>query len=128
LADDPNYDTIRKRAQRAAEIVPKIREALKARTALEWEEVFGERVPSSAVRGIEHMFDHPQVLAEGLVNTFDHPALGSYRGMAAPLKFSAAPPPIPSAAPLLGQHTAEILASCGYSKEEIEGLRRKGVI
>ena len=44
-----------------------MRDALAAKTALEWEELFGERVPCAAVRPIEDMFDHPQVLAEDLV-------------------------------------------------------------
>lgn len=128
LAVDPNYDTVRKRAQRAGEIVPKIRAALKCRTAVEWEELFGERVPCGAVRPIEDMFDHPQVLAEGLVATFEHPTVGRYRGMARPLKFSESSGPEPFAAPALGQHTAEVLVRYGYSAEELEQLRKLKVI
>jgi crotonobetainyl-CoA:carnitine CoA-transferase CaiB-like acyl-CoA transferase len=128
LAKDPNYDTVRKRANRAAEIVPRIRAALLRRTALEWEEVFGDRVPCGAVRPIEDMFDHPQVLAEGLVGTFDHKTAGRYRGMAKPLKFSDSPGPEPFAAPALGQHTAEVLTRIGYSAEELERLRKRKVI
>jgi crotonobetainyl-CoA:carnitine CoA-transferase CaiB-like acyl-CoA transferase len=48
----------------AAELVPEVRAGLAARTALEWEEMFGERVPCAAVRPIEDMFNHPQVLVE----------------------------------------------------------------
>ena len=48
LANDPRYDTVRKRAQHAAEIVPKLRAALMTRTALEWEAVVRRR---GAVRG-----------------------------------------------------------------------------
>jgi crotonobetainyl-CoA:carnitine CoA-transferase CaiB-like acyl-CoA transferase len=128
LAQDPNYDTVRKRAIHAAEIVPKVREALKSRTAFEWEELFGERVPCVAVRPIEDMFDHPQVLAEGLVTTFEHKTVGRYRGMAKPLVFNGSPGPEPFAAPCLGQHTAEVLARFGYSVEELEHLRKRKVI
>ena len=122
LADHPDFDTVRKRARRAAEIVPKIHDALAKRSALEWEDLFGDSVPCAAVRPIEDMFDHPQTLAEGLVTTFDHPAAGRYRGVRKPVKFSATPGPEPFAAPALGQHNAEILASLGYSTEEIERL------
>ena len=128
LADNPKYDTVRKRAKCAAEIVPVIRNALLARTALDWEKVFGEQVPCCAVRPIEEMFDHPQVLAQGLVASMEHPRLGSYRGLRKPLKFSATPCPEPFAAPALGQHTDEILASAGYAADEIEKLRGLGVI
>jgi formyl-CoA transferase len=128
LAHDPNYDTVRKRAQRAAEIVPKIQAALQSATALEWEERFGDRVPCGAVRPIEDMFDHPQVLAEGLVATFEHKTVGPYRGVARPIKFSQSPGPEPFAAPALGQHTAEVLARHGYSAAMLDQLRKRKVI
>jgi formyl-CoA transferase len=128
LAADPNYDSVRKRAERAEEIVPKIRAALLARTAIEWEQIFGEEVPCCAVRQIEDMFDHPQVNAQELVATFEHPAVGRYRGLANPIKFSASEPNAPCAAPAQGQHTDEILAACGFSKEEIADLRKAKVI
>jgi formyl-CoA transferase len=128
LASNPKYDTVRKRAKCAAEIVPAIRATLKSHTALEWEEIFGDDVPCCAVRPIEEMFDHPQVLAQGLVTTVQHPRLGSYQGLRKPLKFSETPGPEPFAAPTLGQHTDEILASAGYSEQDIGQLRRLGVI
>ncbi|HKV54074.1 MAG TPA: CoA transferase [Candidatus Binataceae bacterium] len=128
LADDPDYDTVRKRAERAAKIVPKIRQALLAHTALEWEEIFGDRVPCCAVRRIEEMFDHPQVLSQGLVRTFEHPTIGKYRALANPIKFSATETGEAFAAPALGQHTDEILQRCGFSREEIENFRKAGVI
>ena len=128
LARNPKFDTVRKRAKCAAEIVPPIREALQSHTALEWEEIFGQQVPCCAIRRIEDMFDHPQVLAEGLVATVGHPRIGSYRGLRKPLKFSAAPGPEPFAAPTLGQHTDAILASTGYTVEDIAQLRKLGVI
>ena len=73
LAADPRYDTVRKRAQHPAEIVPRIRDALRARTALEWEQHFGERVPCSAVREVEDMFEHEQVHAESMIATLRAP-------------------------------------------------------
>ena len=42
-------------------------------TALEWEEIFSERVPNAAVRDIDSMFDFDQVLAEEMVTTVEHP-------------------------------------------------------
>ena len=128
LAADPQYDTVRKRARRAAELVPKVRAALRKRTALEWEERFGDRVPCGAVRNIEEMFEHPQVLAERLVGSFDHPIAGRYRAMARPVHLSGSPGPEPFAAPELGQHTVEVLSRYGYSEKELDELRRLGVI
>ena len=126
LAEDLNYSSVKQRAQRADEIVPKLREALLVRTALEWEQVFGERVPCGAVRAIEDMFDHPQVLAGDMVATFDHPVVGSYRGLAHPIKFSATPGPRPFAAPAFGQDTVSVLQRQGYPVEEVERLIKLG--
>ncbi|HEX7889665.1 MAG TPA: CoA transferase, partial [Ramlibacter sp.] len=50
------YDSVRKRAQHHDEIVPKLRAALAARSALEWEALFGEEVPCAAARSVEDMF------------------------------------------------------------------------
>jgi crotonobetainyl-CoA:carnitine CoA-transferase CaiB-like acyl-CoA transferase len=128
LALDQRYATLRKRAEHAGEIVPKVRAALSARTALEWEEIFGDRVPCSAARSIEDMFDHPQVQAEDIVADFDHPLVGHYRGFANPVTFSSTPGPHPFAAPAFGQHSDEVLRKIGYTGEDIEQLRRRGVV
>jgi formyl-CoA transferase len=68
------------------------------------------------------------VAAEGILASFEHPAVGRYRGMAHPVRFGDAPPPAPSAAPELGQHSRAILAGLGYADEEIERLCRAGAV
>lgn len=108
LGKDPRYDTVRKRAQHADEIVPKLRAVLLTRTALEWEELLGEQVPCAMARRIEDMFDHPQVIAESMVTSIEHPTLGSYRGVSRPINFGRTPGPEPFAAPILGQDTGKL--------------------
>ena len=110
LHDDPRYDSVKKRAARRDEIVPQLREALAARTALEWEAVFGESVPCAASRSVADMFDAPQVQAEAMVATIAHPTLGSYRGFTQPWVYGRTPGPEPFAAPTLGQHSDEVRA------------------
>jgi formyl-CoA transferase len=128
LARDPRFDTVRKRAEHAGEIVPRIREALQAHTALEWEARLAERVPCAAARAVEDMFDHPQVASEGILDSFEHARIGRYRGMAHPIRFGAGPPPAACAAPVLGQHSRDILAWLGYAEEEIERLCSGGAV
>jgi len=118
LADDPRYDSVRKRAQQGAEIIPQLHAALAAHTALEWEVLFGDEVPCAAARRVEDMFDHPQVLAEGIVTTLDHPAVGRYRGVTQPIKFGRTPGPAPFAAPTFGQDTEAVIASTGELPDE----------
>ncbi len=126
LAADPRFDTVKKRAAHAGEIVPKIRAALATRTAVEWERRLGERVPCAAARAVEDMFDHPQVEAEGILASFEHPRIGRYRALARPIDVGVGPPPV--AAPALGQHSREILAGLGYADHEIERLCRAGAV
>lgn len=113
LATNERYDSVRKRAQHKDELVPQLRAALAARTALEWEAEFGEEVPCAAARAVEDMFDHPQVQAEDMIGTFEHPTLGSYRGFTRAIEFARTPGPEPFAAPVLGEHTRELKASIG---------------
>jgi crotonobetainyl-CoA:carnitine CoA-transferase CaiB-like acyl-CoA transferase len=128
LATDPRCATMRSRAEHATDLLPELRAALAERTALEWEALFGERVPCAAVRPIEDLFDHPQVLAQDLVTTLDHPAIGRYRTMTKPISFSDTPGPPPTASPTFGQHSDEVLAGYGYSETEIVKLRESGVV
>jgi formyl-CoA transferase len=57
------------------------------------------------------MFDDPQVAAEGMITTYDHPVAGRYRAFQHPVKFSRTPGPDPITAPTLGQHTQALLAA-----------------
>ena len=128
LADDPRYDSVRKRAVAAAEIVPLLHAALAKRTAGEWEALFGDDVPCAASRRIEDMFDHPQVVAEAMVATVDHPVVGSYRGVAEPIKFGRTPAPRPFAAPTFGQDSDAFLGRNGVSPDELAALRADGAV
>ncbi|MDF2097337.1 CaiB/BaiF CoA transferase family protein [Aquibaculum arenosum] len=128
LGADARYDTMKKRAVLADELLPALHEALKAHTAEEWEKIFSGRVPCSVVRPIEDMFDHPQVLAENLVTTLENKDVGAYRTMTKPVKFDRAPGPAPFGAPAVGQHSDEILSEHGFSKVAISQLRAKGAV
>ena len=128
LAADPRYDSVRKRAEHADVLVPLLRAALAHKSARDWETVFGADVPCAAARTVEDMFDHPQVLAENMVATLQHPALGAYRGFAEAVRFGNAPPAAPSGAPAFGQHSDEVLAAHGYTQDEIARLRGLGVL
>ncbi|MDH2050878.1 CaiB/BaiF CoA transferase family protein [Achromobacter marplatensis] len=128
LAANERYDSVRKRAEHRDEIVPRLHEALRARTAREWEAWFGEEVPCAAARGVEDMFDFPQVQAENMVTTFTHPVVGSYRGFAQAIKFGRSQPDAPRAAPAFGEHSEAVLAEAGVSAERLAALRERGAL
>ncbi|MGQ0583813.1 MAG: CaiB/BaiF CoA transferase family protein [Reyranella sp.] len=131
LVGDARYDDMKKRKQHEDALVPQLRAALVTRTATEWEALFGERVPCAVVRDLEDMFDHPQVEAQELVVTHAHPKVGSYKAMVGPVSIEGAEGSGRSAerrAPLLGEHTDEILRQAGLGLAQIEALRKDGAI
>lgn len=129
LANNPRYDDMKKRREHEDEILPRLRAALATRTALEWEAIFAEAVPCTAVRRIEDMFDHPQVLAQGLVSTHEHPTLGAYRAMSSPVVIDGGRGSSPDRrAPMLGEHTDELLRQFGVDDAGIRALKDCGAV
>ncbi len=127
LASDPRYDTMKKRYDRSNEVMPILREALTARTALEWEALMTGRVPCIAVRTVGDMFDHPQVLAEDMVVRHEHPGFGGYRAMKRAFEMGAGHPES-TPAPMLGEHTDEVLRRFGLTGSEVADLRADGAV
>ena len=126
LAANPRYATVRMRADHSEELLPKMTKALQAHSALEWEKIFGDRVPCAVALEIEDMFDHPQVLAENMVETFKHPSVGSYRGLSRAIKFGDGDQAAVRAAPTFGENSNEILSGLGYTLEDIQALHDAG--
>ena len=129
-AKDARYDSVKKRAQHADEIVPKLRQALSARSAKEWEALFGDEVPCSAVRSIEDVFEDDQVQEQELMANHVHPSIGAYKTVGRPIKFGAATAsqkPV-SSAPTLGEHSALIMKEAGFSDHEIEAAIEQGAV
>jgi len=80
------------------------------------------------VNRIGDMLADPQVAAREMVVEVDHATAGRVKALGTPIKFSATPGAVTRAAPLLGQHTREILESLGYSAAEIGKLEQEGAV
>jgi crotonobetainyl-CoA:carnitine CoA-transferase CaiB-like acyl-CoA transferase len=66
--------------------------------------------------------DDPQVKHMGMIASYEHPAAGTVKVVAPAVKMSATPASIERPAPLVGEHTAEILSEFGFDTEEIKRL------
>ncbi len=128
LLADARLDSVRRRALHSGEIVPRLHRALAAHTALEWEDLFGDEVPCAAARKVEDLFDHPQVLAEQMIGTIEHRAIGPYRGVTRPITFGRTPGPAPFASPTLGQDSVAVAVAAGVAADEVLALRAAGVL
>ena len=85
-------------------------------------------IPAAPVNDMEAVFGDPQVRARGMVRSYEHATLGEVRYMPSPMKISDWEfPNLP--APMLGQHTLEILVErLGYEAEEVERLLAAGAV
>ena len=86
-------------------------------------------IPAAPVRKVSELFDDPQVVSNELIAEVEHPAYGRVIQSGILAKFSATVPRVERAAPLLGQHTEEILSRyLGYDAARIADLKTRGIV
>jgi formyl-CoA transferase len=79
-------------------------------------------VPCGPINDYRAAFDDPQVRARGMVVDVEHPTLGTIRTLGSPIKMSDTPPVVNRRAPLLGEHTHQVLREAGCSESEIAAI------
>src|SRR5262249_13435784 len=127
LEKEPRFATNAERIARYDEFVAYVESRLAAASTAEWIERF-EAAPIAAgpVYQSPEVFEAPQVQHLGLVATFEQPGLGPVRALPSPARASATPATIRRPAPLLGEHTREVLAELGYTQGQIAQLAGDG--
>jgi crotonobetainyl-CoA:carnitine CoA-transferase CaiB-like acyl-CoA transferase len=130
MMDDPRYVTNARRNANRMSLVAELQEALLTRTYEEWEAVLlPAGIPMGAINTIDQVVDHAQVRARASLVESTHPVAGSIRMTGPPVRMSDTPGMVRTPAPLLGEHTEEILRDrLGLTAQDIERLRRDQVI
>jgi crotonobetainyl-CoA:carnitine CoA-transferase CaiB-like acyl-CoA transferase len=85
-------------------------------------------VPATPVNTVDQVMNDPQTAARAMIERVMHPRLGEIPVVGTPVKFSRMRAGVRRPAPLLGQHTDEILGELGYADGEIAALRAKKVV
>ena len=85
-------------------------------------------VPCGPINSYTEVFRDPQVIARDLAVSVDHPTLGRLRALGTPIKMSATPLNPNRRAPLLGEHTDDVLRAAGYTDMALQRLRLSGAI
>jgi crotonobetainyl-CoA:carnitine CoA-transferase CaiB-like acyl-CoA transferase len=130
LADDPRFSTNAARVTNRAALIDILQSKFLTKSYEEWEAIFLEAgIPVGAINTIDRVVEHPQVQARNALVACEHPVAGAVRVVGPPVRLSATPGSVRTPAPLLGQHTDEVLRDrLGLSDRAIERLRREGVI
>jgi len=111
------------------EIYARTKARLKTRTTDAWLALFREAdIWCGPVYGYADLVADEQIKHNGTFVEYDHPTEGRVKTPGFPIKFSKSPTTIERGAPLVGQHTREILAEVGRSPDEIETLINAGVV
>ena len=130
LGKDERYNSGPKRAANIDDLQPVIENWLKDKTKAEAEALLlKEGVPVGQVQNASDIFECPHAKARNMFVDINDPILGNIKMVNMPLKMSDVPQSKPKPAPLLGQHTEEVLSTLlKYSKGDIEKLKSEGVI
>ena len=129
LLADPDYATPRDRYRNRLALRAEVEAWTLQRDKYEAMRQLAEGgVPASAVLDTKDLYRNPHLLSRGFVHEVEHAALGTVKLLGWPVRMSASAVPI-KAAPLLGQHTREVVAAdLGLSEAEVQDLLDAGVI
>jgi len=129
LLKEPKFATRKDRWEHHYEIVGILRDEFRKQPRNFWLEALDENgVASGPIYTADEVFQDPQVQHMGMPKVIDHPTMGPTRLIGSAVNLSDTPPQFIRPAPLLGEHTDEILSRFGYDREAIAGLRNRGVI
>ncbi len=127
--DDPRFNTPAARVINLKDRLELTAGVLRSRPSVEWlARLEANQVPSAPVLSREQMMTDPQVIENELIVESVHPHAGPMREPRPAARFDSTPAEIRRAAPLLGEHTDEVLAEIGLAQDTIAELRSSRVV
>lgn len=115
-ATDERFVTNSVRIVNRQVLIPMIEAVMATRSRQDWMQALEEvGVPCGPIQTIDQVFDHPQVKARELWRHIAHPVAGRAPTTASPINLSATPVQYTRHAPMLGEHTEEVLREFGLA-------------
>jgi len=130
LDGDPRFNSNAARIQNLAALIEILNGYLAQDTTANWlARMEAAQLPAGPVNDILQMHQDPQAIARDMIVDVDHATAGAVKTIGHPVKYSNTPAKVELAAPLLGQHSREVLVEIGYQPKRIEALiQSKAVI
>ncbi len=127
--DDPRFSTPAARVRHTEDRLELTAQALKEKPSAEWIKRFdAAQVPCAPILSRADILTDPQIAANELIVEVEHPAVGVMRQPRPAARFDGASTKIRSAAPVLGEHTDQVLRDAGFDASAIKRLRAADVI
>jgi CoA:oxalate CoA-transferase len=130
LSEDYRFKTNPLRTQYVKELIPILEVEFQKKTTKEWMALLeAADLPHSPINNIREICEDPNIRYRRMLVEMEQPGVGKVRVAGSPIHLSETPGEVYSPAPLLGQHSEEILKNIlGYSKEAIDQLQREDII
>jgi len=130
LIHDPRFANNHLRTENQPELSAILTAELIKKTTAEWIGICEKAdIPYSRINNIKEICEDPVIRHRNMLVTVDQPGIGPVRIAGSPIRLSETPGEVRSPAPLLGEHSAEVLREVlGYTTERIEALKAEGVI
>ena len=130
LTTDPRFDTEARRVENRDVLVPLLGTIFATAPVAEWLERLGRTgVPAGKIKSVGEVLESEHLKARGAIVSVVHPTAGPMRMVGPAIRLHGTPGEAAAPAPLLGEHTEEILAKLlGYSAGEVERFRAEGAV
>jgi formyl-CoA transferase len=127
--DDPRFSSDGQRVGNRTALAEEIESVTSRESRSHWLEALeAQDIPCGPINNYEEAINDPHIQARDMVVETDHPTLGRIKTLGTPIKMSETPLTPGRPAPLLGEHTEDVLLEAGYSQDAVTAFRDDGVI
>jgi len=129
LGSDPRFTGNPSRVRHREAVVEAVAALTRARKTDELlERLRAAGVPSAPICTMDQVVQAPQTAASGMLVGAPHPRLPDYRSVGLPIQWDGRRPEVRRVPPRLGEHSADVLTTLGYTLDDVRNLKKQGVI
>jgi crotonobetainyl-CoA:carnitine CoA-transferase CaiB-like acyl-CoA transferase len=129
LGSDPRFTDNPSRVRHREAVVEAVAVLTRARKTDELlERLRAAGVPSAPICTMDQVVQAPQTAASGMLVGAPHPRLPDYRSVGLPIQWDGRRPEVRRVPPRLGEHSADVLTTLGYTLDDVRNLKKQGLI